>query len=904
MNIKTLLFVLALYFGLCALNSFAQSSNWLWAKSATGGPNQDYGNSIATDANGNVYVTGDFYSSTITFGSITLTNTSSGGYTDVFIVKYDPFGNVMWAKRAGGPSAHDSGKSICVDANGDVYVTGYFVSPTITFGGTTLTNAGGSNIFIVKYDSSGNVIWAKREGGTANDEALSMCTDANGYMYLTGDFQSTTITFGGITLTNTGIVNVFVVKYDGSGNAVWAKNGAGITHDFGNTVSTDALGNVYVGGVFYSDTITFGSIALINTNANGISCDIFLVKYDNLGNVVWAKSTGGTNTGDNISSIKTDLNGNVYATGYFNSDTIAFGNIILTNANAMVGGSTDLFIVKYDPSGNVLWAKKEGGTDADYSNSITTDLNGNVYITGYFASPTITFGGTTLILTLNSWSIQELDLFIVKYDSSGNVICAMNAIGEYMDFGNSICTDANSNIHVTGGFDSPSITFGSITLINANSPGFASADIFTVKLTSCTVPPITIDVVSTNTNCNGQCNGTATANPSGGIFPYTYLWSLSAGGQTTQTITGLCTGTYTVTVTDAIGSDTTATVTITQPTILAANIVQPTNVTCNGLCNGSATASASGGTPGYIFLWDPAAAGQTSATASNLCAGNYSVTVTDDNGCTTTQTVTITQPNVLVSGIAPPTDATCDGFCNGSATVSASGGTPGYTFVWNTVPIQTTASAIGLCAGNYSVTVTDANGCIGSNSNVTIIALYATPTASFIYQPQPTTILNPVIQFTDSSVFNISSWLWNFGDPENASSSLQNPNHTYTDTGEYIVKLIVTDIHGCMDTVQHPISITADYVFYAPNSFTPNNDGINDIFIPETEVIISTDYSFIIFDRWGNKVFETKEYKKGWDGKVKNSNTFAQEDVYVWTVKLSDFNHQQHDYMGRVTIVK
>ena len=246
-------------------------------------------------------------------------------------------------------------------------------------------------------------------------------------------------------------------------------------------------------------------------------------------------------------------------------------------------------------------------------------------------------------------------------------------------------------------------------------------------------------------------------------------------------------------------------------------------------------------------------------------------------------------------------DILCKGKCTGTATVTPSNGTSPYKYFWSNG--KTTQTVSGLCEGNYTVTVSDVNGWSGSNT-ITIITLFASPTAYFTYQPQSTSILNPAIQFTDSSIYNISSWLWNFGDPESGSSSLQNPGHTYTDTGKYIVKLIVTDIHGCTDTIEHSIFITPDYIFYAPNGFTPNNDGINDVFLPQTEIIISAEYSLIIFDRWGNKIFESNDYKQGWNGKVKNTNMLAQEDVYLWTVKLLDFNHGQHEYLGRVTMLK
>ena len=595
-------------------------------------------------------------------------------------------------------------------------------------------------------------------------------------------------------------------------------------------------------------------------------------------------------------------------------------------------GNSQWHIEKRDLTTGVLDGVFGGGTGVvtsnpsigdDWAYSIAVDASG-IYVAGFDNSPgntewrvekrDLTTGalintfGTAGVVTGNSnpglneaWAItaDASGIYVAGYDnSSGNnqfriekrdlgtglLLCTQTSNPSINnDYALAITADA-SGIYV-GGADE---------ILGAGNPEWRIE-----KYDLCS-SILSANIISGNINCKGQCTGTATANPVNGTSPITYLWSNS---QTTPTITGLCAGTYTVIITDA---DTTATaaVTITQPIApLAAGISSFANATCNALCNGKATATASGGTPGYTYSWNSTPV-QISSTASGLCAGNYTVTITDSKGCTTTQTVTINQPTALVASIAAPTNVTCKGFCNGSATVNASGGTPGYTFLWNLVSGgQTTSTPTDLCAGVDTVTVTDANGC-SMRDTVTITILYATPTAYFTYQPQPATIVNSTIQFMDNSQYNIFSWLWSFGDFVNGSSSLQNPNYTYSDTGTYIIQLIVTDNHGCKDTTHHTIFINADYIFYAPNSFTPNNDGINDIFIPQTEIIISIDYSLIIFDRWGNKVFETKDYKKGWDGKVKNTNTIAQEDVYIWMVKLYDFNRQQHNYTGKVNVLR
>jgi hypothetical protein len=384
-----------------------------------------------------------------------------------------------WAKSAGG-TGEERGYRITTDISGNVYVTGYFKSPFITFGSTTLGNAGGagciggcSDIFVVKYDATGNMLWAKRAGGTNEDMSYGISTDAGGNVYITGYFKSSFIAFGSTTLSNAGGLgcsggcsDVFVTKYDAAGNVLWATSAGGTHFDEGKCISTDASGNVCVTGHFHSYTINFGSFSL--TNANGMSSDIFIVKYDSVGNALWANSGNGTND-DLGNGITTDASRNVYLTGYFYSTNIIFGGSTLTNVNP---GWSDIFVAKYDSSGNVIWVKSAGGTSGDRGFSISTDTSGNVYATGIFYNANISFGSDTLT------NAGGDDIYIAKYDSSGNVLWAESAGQADDDWSNGITTDASGNLYVTGGFRSPAISFGSFTLTNAST---GASDIFVAK---------------------------------------------------------------------------------------------------------------------------------------------------------------------------------------------------------------------------------------------------------------------------------------------------------------------------------------------------------------------------------------------------------------------------------------
>lgn len=479
-------------FAFCLLSynfSFAQSPNWLWANSASG-ISSEQGNSISVDLNGNSFATGWFKSPTLTFGSFVLTNTDSTGITyDIFVAKYDGSGNIDWAKRFGTPE-HEVGYSICADTAGNIYFTGSFSGPVITFDTITLNNnsPGYPDCFIVKFNTNGNIIWAKNVGGLGADVGKSIKVDITGNIYVTGTFNSSTISFGNNTLTSSGNTNIFVVKYDSTGNALWAKSASETSSGIVNNICVDVFGNVFIIGFFDQPTITFGAFTL--TNAAVYRSDIFIVKYDVFGNVIWAKSASGSDN-DSGYGINTDTNGNAYLTGYFMSPSLSFDTITLLNVN---NTNTDCFLVKFNTAGNVIWAKSFGGTDNETGTAIVNDAIGNSYVTGSFFSPSISFGATTLF----NFGTGSSDIFVSKFDSSGNSLWAKSAGGNSSDVANSIYKDANDNLYIAGNFGSSTVAFGNDTLLGTLPYG--ASDFFIAKLDNVITGTSELPVVMNNFN--------------------------------------------------------------------------------------------------------------------------------------------------------------------------------------------------------------------------------------------------------------------------------------------------------------------------------------------------------------------------------------------------------------------
>lgn len=506
--------------------------------------------------------------------------------------------------------------------------------------------------------NSQNCFWAKRAGGTNTEEGQNIATDLNGNVYVVGNNSGGSVTFGSTTLN--GSYN-FIVKYNASGTVKWAKTLGGEA----DGIVTDNAGNVYITGA-YAGTKSFGSIILTSVAGGG---DVFTAKIDTSGNFIWAKSAGGTG-GDYSTSISTDGLGNIFITGNFTSDSMAFETTKFPNNGPY--NTYDLFIAKYDAaSGNFLWAKTFGDKREDMSYGITADGAGNSYITGAFRSDSLTFGTTTLY----SNSPGGYVMYISKYDSTGNVLWAKGIEGLW---GNVIAydikMDLTNNIYVAGEFQGVSVKFGNDSLINQSS---GSSDVFVAKYDS---------------------NGNAIWARSGGGGNYDYSRHLSV---------------------DGIGN-----------VYSIGEFASYSIYFENDSLNNSSTLNT------FISKYSTSGTLQWLKNLGNVMGGDISAEMVDNvyftgkfSGSTSLGNVTLTsagQNDFFVadlfnfnSGIASSTNVTCYGGNDGSIITAASGGNIPYTYSWTTTPTQTTPDVSNLTAGSYSVTITEGYGC-AQTANVTI----------------------------------------------------------------------------------------------------------------------------------------------------------------------------------------
>lgn len=442
--------------------------------SKAGGHLTDIAETVISDQNGNIIVLGEFSDSIITFGSFTLFNSHYPNF-DIYIVTYDASGNVVRAKSEGG-FGNDYCTGAQTDGSGNVYITGSYDSPDITFGNTTLTNSGAINIFLVKYDPQGNVLWAQTSNGTDVDEFPELAVDINGNIYQSGSFYSSSLTFGSFTIQNSNqfFSDIFVAKYNTAGTVIWANSSSGLNTEFDQGIACDNSGNCYVTGYFYGQSVAFDTITLTNADTSGYNLDPFLVKYNPDGLAEWAKNIGGFNM-DAGTAVACDRNGNVYHTGYFQSPSITVGSSTLTNNGSNISG--DIFLVKYDSSGTAIWEKSIGGTDHDHSLCLTIDASGNTIIGGYFYSPVINAGSS--ILSLTAGSGYRPDMLILKFDASGNPLWGKSVEGNRNDAVVSSALDVNGDFYFIGEFQSPTLTLDNFTVTNAS---IDTSDILIAKL--------------------------------------------------------------------------------------------------------------------------------------------------------------------------------------------------------------------------------------------------------------------------------------------------------------------------------------------------------------------------------------------------------------------------------------
>jgi hypothetical protein len=434
-----------------------------------GGTSWDYLDSVAADSSGNVVATGSFEGTADFEPGSGTTNLTSGGYTDIYVTKLDSSGELAWARQMGGVS-QASGHSVALDSSGNVYVAGRFRG-TADFdpgeGTQNLTSNGDEDGFVVKLDSNGEFVWAKSFGGAQTDVARGVAVDSAGNVYVNGYFRSTADFDPGTDTQNktaAGSDDIYLLKLNADGDFVSVAQFGSTGYDQPSSIAVDSSDNVLLFGN------TRGTIDLDpgagNANFSPSNGDFFIVKLDSNGTYTWSAGFTGASYGyasETGEGLATDSSGNVYATGYYNG-TVDFdpGAGI---ANMTATGNPDVFVLKLNSSGALLWAKSLGGSNAAYGRSIDVDSSGNVYTTGNFDGTADFDPGSGTENLSSAGGSGDNDVFVSKLNSSGEFVWAKSFIGtdagcDPMDgmcqrnyeVGYSIAIDGSNNVYAAGYF--------------------------------------------------------------------------------------------------------------------------------------------------------------------------------------------------------------------------------------------------------------------------------------------------------------------------------------------------------------------------------------------------------------------------------------------------------------------
>jgi len=919
---------------------------------------------VTTDAAGNIYITASFNKPSMTIGSTTLTNggTSAGSY-DIFVAKYSPAGVPLWATSLPG-TLNDYAFGIAVASTGDVYVSGDFYSPSITVGSGTLTNPYTTTplAFIAKFSSAGVPLWGQSAGGSAGAFGVGLAKDNYGNVYMTGGFANPSISFGSTTVTKTypatGGLALFLVQYSPSDVVTWSKTiGSASEPLWGYSIAMASCGQVWVSGNYTEDANIDDSILAIVPGHD----PVFIAGYNLAGGVVGYAGLG--SGGDDQNGIACDGNGNVFiCSDIFDGTTIDAGADTITATSGgeifylakytnTVTHPDTISIVKDTIPCNADSITLHGlpGYANYYWSNGSSDSTLTVTVAGTYFVQNVTCGDTTIVDTFHVSFLP----FDTSYTHADSAICVaiasvtLTAPAGYTSYiWNTLSTAASIVVTDSGRYivdaTSPSTcsvlvdTFHYIKLpydttflhagqsacasvgtqvVNA-PPGYLSyawntgsiASFITVSANGsymvlgangCAVVSDTFNVVfmpvpvvnlGTDTVFCPYGSLTLTSTQPHGSG---YMWST---GSSDSAVTLSLPGTYWLMVTDTNLCRTSDTITIYMDPIHASFTTSP-NPQCQRQQVAFTDASVAT-TPSYQWSFgDGNTAAGLNPTHTYLNTGTYNAyeVVTDYLPChdTAYQTVFVDSQSQISLNI---TDSVlCQGTYVTFNGIYSSIGNTGIAWSMgngDSIKDKNPISFAYEVPGTYTVTATAQYRICHDTSVSRTLTIIQSPSVNL---GRDTTICKGSDAFYLSDNINVgnrnATWIWNTGQTT--------PGISITAPGDYWVTV---NIGGC--TATSSIKVGNDCYMNIPNVFTPNNDGLNDYFFPQ-QLLASglTSFKMDIYNRWGELIFETTSLDgRGWDGKF--NNTDQPEGVYVYLIDATFKDGQKEHHQGNVTLLR
>ncbi len=834
-----LYFILRTFFPLVFLLSFtpkASAQNWLWGRQGAG----LYAESqlVATDALGNSYSAAYNTGATapITFGSITL---PIQPIAQMFWVKYDPAGNVLWAgsTTSSNGAGNNSPTSLCADPAGNLYILGISAGPTMEIGSFTLTNpyygsSPGYQVFITKLSPTGTVLWvftAPRISGG------NITCDSAGNIYLASYFATSTLTVGPYTLTNAdpggNTYDVALIKYDPAGNLLWATSVGGTGNDEAQSATVSSTGDVYIAGDTYSPVMTIGPSVL--TNATPAISKAFIAKFSPSGVPLWGQSGGGTGM-TLVTGLAHDNSGNVYIGGEFLQPSISFGAVTITRPYPNPPTPTFAsFLVRYSAAGLANWSQViASGSQYDVRNYSIAVSDCKAWIFGQYLAPIVAGPGDTL-----AWTASRDPAFLVAYDLGGGPTILTHLACGGDDEAQIVC-DATGNVLLGSDFSKvaayPTFTVGPDSLpVAVDGPEY----MFVAKFG---VSPDTAYLHSDTTTCFGLSGDTLKA-PAGYS---SYYWDNNTPGSSR--------------VINAAGKYYVYCFTCDSVVIDSFNVkigTLDTTYKDTAICAPLGNARLNAPTGSKSFLWST---GDTTASITVNIDGSYWLSAS--SGCT----ALLDTFNVKISNIA----FSLGKDSNACAPVTLLSPSFAQTRSWQDG--STNATYVAGSTGIYYLSISN-QGCIYTDT----ISLHITDVSQHIND----TLLcreQPVQLTVQANVPAGANVLW-------SDSSKQNTLYI-KDTGSYWVT--VTD-SLCTGTDTFSVATEfCDCKAYVPNAFTPNADGKNDVFRPVFQPGCPiSNYWFAVYNRWGQQVFLSKTIDVGWTGNF--NGVYCEIGAYEWLLKYT-----------------
>ena len=457
--------VATLVCGLLALRAATATNpagyHFHWAVSG-GGASDDQTTAVALDGLGQLHVAG-YFSGAASFSVNQFTNAR---LFEAFLALYDTRGDLLWVRSAGG-SGQDAALGVAAEPDGHSWITGYFQSEA-TFGTLSVTNVGGNDAFIARYNPDGTPLWVRSLSGAGDDRGYAVAVDAAGNGYVTGHFQNAA-TFGGESLTNHGGVDLFLTKLSPSGEVLWTRVAGGPGVDVGYGVAVDAAGDVLICG-YHGAQARFGEVS---EDVAG-NVDLFIAKYTSQGDLVWVRSAGGPDQ-DYANALSLDASGGIYVAGTLRGNA-TFGDFVTTG----VGNRT--YLARYESTGAFAWVRTFGGSDARGLAAQGT----HAYVGGQFL-------GTAFFDTNQVVSSGNFDAFLARYDSDGGLEWVRSLGGTGTDVCLAIAAGPRESCYVAGRFGAK-VDFDQINLASGGgTDAFAgllsAAPLMVTEPVGLTVPP-------------------------------------------------------------------------------------------------------------------------------------------------------------------------------------------------------------------------------------------------------------------------------------------------------------------------------------------------------------------------------------------------------------------------------